>query len=121
MRIATLVLAATLTVSTAAGETAVSGVGATPCSDLNLNVRPGSGYMDNTYTTSVMSWVQGFVSGINVVKLQAEKRFFDLASIDVDEQWAFVVAYCRRNPAKSISHAANDLIFRRLVVKSSSR
>lgn len=117
MRIVSLVFVLTLIASPVVGQTAMSGIGTQDCKGLNSNVRAGSGFMENQVSMSAMSWVQGFISGINVMKLQLEKKFFDLASISVDEQWAFVAAYCRSNPTKSIDHAVDDLIWKRLVVK----
>jgi hypothetical protein len=117
MRIVSLVFIAVLITSPAVGETAVSGIGARDCEFMNSNVPVGSGWAKNVFNQSVMSWIQGFASGINILKIQVEKKFFDLATVSVDEQWAIVVAYCRRNPTRLISHAANDLLLQRFVEK----
>ena len=121
MRIISIVFIGSLMASPAPSDTAVSGFGARECKFLNAHTRPGNGWSENALTQSVMSWVQGFVSGVNVLKMGGEKKFFDLSAISVDEQWTFIVTYCRRNPTKLISHAADDLIFRRLVEKQISK
>lgn len=65
-----------------------------------------------------ISWAQGFVSGVNLIKLQDEQKLFDLGAISVDEQWAHLVTYCRNNPTKVIGLAVDDLMMRKLPEKT---
>jgi hypothetical protein len=61
-----------------------------------------------------LSWLLGFASGVNSVKDAYSKQYYDLSRIGGDEQWAFVVEYCRRNPNSNIAAAAEDMMLHRL-------
>jgi hypothetical protein len=50
------------------------------------------------------------VSGVNVLKLQTERKLFDIGAISTDEFWAYMVSFCRQNPTRDISHAADDVV-----------
>jgi hypothetical protein len=95
-------------------EVFIEGHGANSCAFLNTNVRPGDGWARDAITEGVFSWVQGFMSGVNVVKREDSKRYFDLSAIGRDEQWAYVVEFCHHNPDRDISRAAADLMISRL-------
>ena len=97
-------------------EIFMEGHGVNSCAFLNTNVRPGEGWAKDAVTQGVLSWVQGFMSGVNVVNRETSKRYFDLSTIGVDEQWGYVVEFCRRNPDRDISRAVEDLLGHRLRV-----
>lgn len=117
MRIAWLVLVGVLVASPASAEMIFAGAGAKKCELVNANVPAGTGYTQNAFTMSLITWVQGFVSGMNAARGASVKKFYDLDSISIDEQWAFVVAYCRGNSEQAIYMAATELMFKRLVDK----
>jgi hypothetical protein len=94
----------------------IAGHGANSCAFLNANVRPGDGWAKDSFTEGVFSWVQGFMSGVNVVNREDSKRYFDLSAVGRDEQWAYVLEFCRRNPDRDISRAAEDLLVKLQVI-----
>jgi hypothetical protein len=105
----------------ARADVIISGFGARPCATVNANVQPGDGWAKNALTEGLMSWLQGFASGVNVVKEAMQKQYYDLDTISRDEQWAYVLEYCRRNPNKDFGQAVDDMITRRLRVIPMSR
>jgi hypothetical protein len=101
----------------AANEVAIAGYGTLPCLQFNVAVKRGAGWADNAITQGVMSWAQGFMSGVNLLKLQDEHKLFDLGAVSIEEQWAYLVTYCRNNPADEVGLAVDDLIMRMLPEK----
>jgi hypothetical protein len=97
-----------------AGDILIAGYGATPCATLNASIQSGDGFAKNALTQGAMSWMQGFVSGANAIKIEATKEYFDLSTISYDEQWAFVLGSCRRNPSQDFSRAVEDMMLHRL-------
>jgi hypothetical protein len=97
-----------------ADDVMIAGHGAQPCIFLNANIRAGEGWSSNALTQGVMSWMQGFVSGANALKRETDKSYFDLGSISRDEQWGYVLDFCRRNPSVDFSHAVSDMMVNRL-------
>jgi hypothetical protein len=63
-----------------------------------------------------MSWMQGFTSGVNAVKIGSQKLYFDLSTISYDEQWSYVLDFCRRNPSVYFDHAVDQMMVDRLHV-----
>lgn len=114
MRIASLVLSVALMTSQARAELMITGIGANPCTFLNANTRSGDGWATNAFTLGAMAWMQGFMSGANVMIREAQKKIYDLDTISRDQQWAYVMEFCRRNPDRNISRAVEDLMLRRL-------
>jgi len=97
-----------------ANDIMIAGHGAQPCAVLNANIREGEGWATNALTQGAMSWMQGFASGVNAMKSEAAKQYFDLSTISRDEQWAYVLDFCRRNPSQDFSHAVVQMIVHRL-------
>ena len=114
MRITSIVFIVALVTSQAYADAMIAGHGAQPCVFLNANIRSGEGWASNALNQGVMSWIQGFVSGANAVKSEAEKEYFDLDTITRDEQWAYVLDSCLRNPSQDVSHAVSDMMRRKL-------
>jgi hypothetical protein len=55
--------------------------------------------------------MQGFVSGVNMNGLRdgVHKNYYNLGTISNEEQWGFVIGFCRRNPDKTFAHAMQIL------------
>jgi hypothetical protein len=72
----------------------LSGAGSKRCSYLNSRAKPGSRFQESPVTAAVFSWAQGFMSAMNMSAIAASKAgtssYFDLSSISVEEQWAFI-------------------------------
>jgi hypothetical protein len=48
------------------------------------------------------------------MKREFQKQYFDLSTISYDEQWAYVLDFCRRNPEVDFSHAVDDMMVKRV-------
>jgi hypothetical protein len=105
-----------VTSQASADDIMIAGIGSQPCTSLIANILLGDGFAANGFTKGYMSWMQGYVSGANAVKINSEKKFFDLSTVSYDEQWAFFVESCRRNPGQPIFAAVEDMMLHRLRV-----
>jgi hypothetical protein len=92
----------------------VSGMGTLSCSKLNEQLVPSQGYGQNELSVAVFSWVQGYLSALNIVGLMQTRKFADLKSISEDEQWSHVVKFCQRNPDGFVIDAAQEMAMTRL-------
>jgi hypothetical protein len=99
-----------------AEEAAMSGYGGAPCAKINADVPLGTGWGKDIITHSIMSWMQGFIAGSNYIAMRATKNYYNLGTISNDEQWGYVMDYCRRNPDKQFFQAVLDLMVKRLGV-----
>ena len=82
----------------------VSGIGAEKCVILTARTTAGANPND---TTAVLTWIQGFISGLN---MNAENDFYyDLTSMPNDQQNAQIVSYCRNHPSEPVMNAALHL------------
>jgi hypothetical protein len=119
-----LVLGITLSalgISYARADLFIVGLGAQPCAVINASVRPGDGYGASAFTKGAMSWLQGYASGVNAIKAELRKNYFDLSTISLDQQWAHAVDFCRRNPGKDFSEAVQDMMLRLSVISTPQR
>ncbi len=96
----------------------ISGMGTLGCGTLTAQATPGSGYGQNNLTMAVFSWVQGYLSAWNVVGIMQSGRFADLTSISTNEQWAYVVGFCQRNPDGFVLDAAREILATRLKMET---
>jgi len=82
----------------------VSGIGAQKCVILTARATAGTNPNDMAV---VSSWVQGFVSGLN---MNAENEFYyDLTSMPENEQNVQILAYCRNHPSEVVMNAGLNL------------
>jgi len=90
-----------------------AGAGAGTCSSF---ISPPPSFDRNTVNTSVFTWVQGFISGMNglAINLPGVTPLFDLEMVSLDAQWGYLLAYCKANPNAQIAAAAIDLAVTRL-------
>jgi hypothetical protein len=91
----------------------MSGAGSQRCSYLTSRTKPGSHLQESSITGMVFGWAQGFMSGMNAGKADTG-FYFDLSSVSIEEQWAFITEYCRQNPSKQIVDAVIELVSKRL-------
>jgi hypothetical protein len=85
-------------------QQAVSEIGAQRC--LILTARATAGANPND-TTAVLSWVEGFISGLN---MNAENDFYyDLSSVPSEQQIAQIITYCRNHASEPVLNAALHL------------
>jgi hypothetical protein len=107
----------------AAGRT-IEGVGTLVCKDVTDKIPYGQGWGADSYTTFVMSWIEGFASGVNTGanadKIEDQTIYFDLNTISLDEQWAYVLDVCRRNPNLDLSQAVVDMLTTRMPLKKAT-
>jgi len=96
----------------------ISGMGTLGCATLTAQAPPGSGYGQNNLTMAVFSWVQGYLSAWNVVGIMQSGRFADLTSISTNEQWAYIVGFCQRNPDGFVLDAAREILATRLKMET---
>src|SRR5262245_38768473 len=82
----------------------ISGIGVEKCAILTARATTGANPND---TTVVLTWIQGFISGLN---MNAENDFYyDLTSMPNDQQNAQIVTYCRNHPSEPVMNAALHL------------
>ena len=56
---------------------------------------------------AVLTWIQGFVSGLN---MDAENDFYyDFTGTTTEQQNAQILAYCRNHPSEAVMNAALHL------------
>ena len=92
----------------------ISGMGTFGCSKLTEQLVSSQGYGENKLSVAVFSWVQGYLSALNVVGLMQTRKFADLKSIAEDEQWSHIVKFCQRNPEGFVIDAAQEMAMNRL-------
>lgn len=89
-------------------ETAIMGYGVTTCSklgnDLSNPTMEGS-----TIELFVMTWVQGYVSGMNAQTLRLQSQYRDMAAFSTDEAKRILFAYCNNHPFASVADTAVNL------------
>jgi hypothetical protein len=92
----------------------VSGMGTVSCENLLEQIAPSLGYDQSKFTVAAFSWVQGYLSALNVIAISQAGVFADLRTISEDEQWTGIVDFCRRNPERFVIDAAQNIIKTRL-------
>ena len=75
-------------------------------------------YVSADGSARVAVWVQGYLSAWNVVGIMQSGRFADLTSISTNEQWAYVVGFCQRNPDGFVLDAAREILATRLKMET---
>jgi hypothetical protein len=92
----------------------IEGIGSIPCKEVSDKVPPGTGWGSNDFNRMIMSWIEGFVSGANAALIGAQKKYWDLGTISIDEQWGYVMDYCRRNPDRELVRGVKDMLVHRM-------
>ena len=93
---------------------AVAGMGTVSCGKLLEQTAPSLGYGQSKFTVAAFSWVQGYLSALNVVAISQAGVFANLRTITEDEQWTNIQDFCRRNPERFVIDAAQEIIKTRL-------
>jgi hypothetical protein len=101
-------------ISPASAGTFMAGIGATPCTVLLANAREGDGWAKDGYSLGVMAWNQGFISGANLILREKTKRYYNIDTISRDEQWSYLLDFCRRNPQKDVGRGVLEMMMKRL-------
>lgn len=78
-----------------ADNIAVAGAGAYKCDRLNSSLKSG---VNNDQVRFFMTYAQGQMSGINIVKLNSNEPYINLLAISPDEQISWLADYCLKNP-----------------------
>jgi hypothetical protein len=61
----------------------------------------------------VFSWAQGFISSMNMAIGRESGEYIDMSKVTVEDQWAHIAGYCRKNPSKLIMEAVLNLVTER--------
>jgi hypothetical protein len=93
---------------------AISGMGTVSCVKLLAEIAPSLGYGQSKFTVAAFSWVQGYLSALNVVAISQAGVFANLRTITEDEQWTNIQDFCQRNPERFVIDAAQEIIKTRL-------
>jgi hypothetical protein len=89
-------------------DVATMGFGNVTCSKLGNDLSNPT--MDgSTIELIMMTWVQGYISGMNVQTLRLRKEYRDMAAFSTDEPKRMVLAYCNTHPFAEIAEAAVNL------------
>lgn len=85
-----------------------AGAGALSCQAYNA----GENYHD-----AVFYWIQGYMSGMNVILRMAKAKQVDLWSMSVEEQQAFIRNYCINNSSNFVAQAGDSLFDRLMKIQ----
>jgi hypothetical protein len=88
----------------------INGFGTLTCRVFNERTVSDKGYRQNELSMGVLSWVQGYLSGLNTFTLLRLGRFVDVSSVPLDNQWALLVDFCKRKPEGAIFDAAQEVL-----------
>jgi hypothetical protein len=110
----TSLLFCVLTSSLASADKLMEGWGTHSCKYVTDHVPLGAGWGSDAVTQGIISWIEGFASGANVAMTGAQKKYWDLDTISIDEQWGYVMDYCRRNPDQDLVRAVDDMVVHRM-------
>jgi len=95
----------------------ISGTGTLSCERLTGETLHGRGYAQSKLTVATFSWVQGYLSALNVVAIAQAGVFADLRTITEEEQWTDILEFCRRNPDRFVIDAAQEIMKTRLKIE----
>ena len=95
----------------------ISGTGTLSCERLTGETLHGQGYAQSKLTVATFSWVQGYLSALNVVAIAQAGVFADLRTITEEEQWTDILEFCRRNPDRFVIDAAQEIMKTRLKIE----
>jgi hypothetical protein len=98
-----ITLALAVACPAAAQQTQVIGIGAMDCRQ-TVELIDG-----RDFKIQLASWINGYFSGINQGRLDADSVMRDLRSVNLDTSAADVYAYCARHPDEFIVNAAKDI------------
>ena len=101
---ATICLLAIFFSSISSAQTQI-GYGNAPCAMFN-QAQSNSPQIEQSFD----AWIVGYVSGVNFM-LTTIKKTDLLASKNAGEIGSFVRGYCRANPTKTVTNAANEYWF----------
>jgi hypothetical protein len=105
-------LASLVAVATFVGPdepTLIWGVGTFGCLEVTEQLVSTQGYGQSKLSVAVFSWVQGYISALNLVGLGQNGHFADLNSIPEEEQWSHIVQFCQENPDGFVIDAAREM------------
>ena len=105
---AAIVLVALGTASAAADDARVAlmGVGATACAGYSEEYRRNPTGADPVF----FSWAQGFMSGLNLIRIERKQPLYDLGAMPVPEQIARLRQLCEQKPLVPYAYAVQDLM-----------
>lgn len=108
--IASLVLLLSSQVSGQGGTLALSGIGATTCSEFASNFDKLSGSYRDAYGRMAVSWAQGFISGLNYQGvILKQSTIADMKRVRFEHLPTTLLEQCRANPTKPIFETILDL------------
>jgi len=87
------------------GHSAAMGIGVSTCAQFADLYRLDSSSAEDYY----FSWAQGFLSGWNAAQLAAKEPTWDLASLDIKAQEAYLRSYCDQHPLGNFLDAIMNL------------
>jgi len=106
-----LLLAVVLGTFPATGATqefALMGVGAQTCGQFANLYRRAPNAVETTY----FSWAQGYMSGINMMRVGTDGASQNMASISVEAQQRMLREYCNERPLADFIEAVNHLYWK---------
>lgn len=81
------------------------GMGKYPCGLAIAMVKDGSNWDASPSNLAIMSWAEGFVSGMNTTRKSNNLSYYKPDSITDEEFWARIIGACKRNEKMSFSMA----------------
>ena len=106
---AAIVLTALGTASPCAAEdqrAALMGAGATPCAGYSEAFRQSGMDAEAVF----FSWAQGFMSALNLIRMERKEPLYDLSAVSVPEQGARLRKLCADKPLVPYAYAVEDLM-----------
>jgi hypothetical protein len=111
--VAVLVIYIVASAQTLAASSEIIGMGREPCPRIIQS------YQEPGYRGSLLAWLSGYLSGINTMLVERDKKFHPVEDLTSDFIIAKVVVFCSTNPAAIGANAA-DSMFRDLPLKQFS-
>lgn len=82
------------------------GVMTSKCGKLIDSLPAGVSPSKNALAFGMLSWTEGYISGLNLAASTNEEAVFDQSSITREELWAEILSYCAQNPDEVAVKAA---------------
>jgi hypothetical protein len=92
-------------------ETFSIGVTGMECTKL-LSVTSESDSPRSDMPLAMVSWIEGYVTAMNIGLKHLGQPRYDLGSMTINEIWASLYGFCKRNPDKQVMQGTTEIVDR---------
>jgi hypothetical protein len=93
------------------------GIGTSSCARLAADLKPTEG-LNNPVNLMLYSWVQGYVSAVNVSMLESGTKHIDISALDERKVLSLVLDFCKANPDRKPVGAIDDYVRKTAKIKA---